>query len=330
MRLALVGATGLVGETMLKVLGEMNIHIDELIPVATEKNVGKSFYFNNKEYKIVDIETAIDLKPDVALFSAGKEVSIAYAPKFVKNGTYVIDNSSAWRMDAGIPLVVPEINPETIKNQPQIVANPNCSTIQLVLVLDVLKKHYGLDRVVVSTYQSVTGSGVKGINQLFGERENKTLDSRAYPYPIDLNVIPQIDDFESNGYTKEEIKIINESRKILNLPDLKITSTAVRIPTLGGHSESVNITLSNKPDLYNIKDLLSQAKGIQLKDNPKELQYPMPIDAKDNNLVWVGRIREDFSKENSINLWIVSDNLRKGAATNAVQILQYLVDKKFI
>lgn len=329
MRLALVGATGLVGETMLKVLGEMNIQVDELIPVATQKNVGKSFYFN-KEYKIVNIETAIDLKPDFALFSAGKEVSIAYAPKFVLNGTYVIDNSSAWRMDASTPLVVPEINPEAIENQPQIIANPNCSTIQLVLVLDVLKKHYGLDRVVVSTYQSVTGSGVKGINQLFGERENKTLDNKAYPYPIDLNVIPQIDDFEPNGYTKEELKIINESRKILNLPDLKITSTAVRIPTLGGHSESVNITLSNKPDLDNIKDLLSQAQGIQLKDNPKELQYPMPIDAKDNNLVWVGRIREDFSKENSINLWIVSDNLRKGAATNAVQILKYLIEKKFI
>jgi aspartate-semialdehyde dehydrogenase len=319
MKVAVVGITGLVGRKMLQVLDEMNFPLSELIPVATEKNIGKRIEFKNTDYIIVDIEKAIAKKPHIALFSAGAAVSKKYAPKFAENGTFVIDNSSAWRMDENIKLIVPEINGDIITGEDKIIANPNCSTIQMVMVLNPLHKKYGIERVIVSTYQSVTGSGMKGLRQLENER-NGIYNYKFYPYEIDLNVLPHCDVFLENGYTKEEMKLINETRKILNDYDLKITATAVRVPVVGGHSESVYVELKSDFEMEYIRDLLSLTNGVILLDNPSQNLYPMPILSRERNEVFVGRVRRDLANPKALNLWITADNLRKGAATNAVQI----------
>ena len=329
MRIAVVGATGLVGTKLLEVLAERNFPITELLPTASERSVGKIIQFQGKEYPIISLQQAVDAKPHIAIFSAGGSVSTEWAPKFAANNTFVIDNSSAWRMDLSVPLVVPEVNPEAIQPHHRIIANPNCSTIQMVVVLKPLHNAYQLQRVVVSTYQSVTGTGQKGVTQLLNERANVNGDT-VYPHPIDFNALPHIDVFMDNGYTKEEQKIIDETKKILGLPDLKITTTTVRVPVFGGHSESVNIQFKNQVSLADVYSSLAKFDGIKVLDNPNEALYPMPITAHDNDYVWVGRIRKDDSAENAINLWIVSDNLRKGAATNAVQIAEYIVFSKFI
>jgi aspartate-semialdehyde dehydrogenase len=323
MKLALVGATGLVGREMIQVLQEFNIKPDVFIPAASEKSVGKTITFNQKEYSICSVADALAQKPDFALFSAGGTLSTEWAPKFVEAGCTVIDNSSAWRMDPNIALVVPEINLSAIKKQPCIIANPNCSTIQLVLALAPLHQRAQIDRLVVSTYQSVTGTGAKAIAQLNAE-ENNELADKAYHYPIYRNVIPHCDVFLDNGYTKEEMKVVNETRKILGDDSLKITCTAVRVPVVGGHSESVNVSFKNPISITEIRQLLSEMPGIQLVDDPSKNQYPMPMNSHGKNEVLVGRIRHDESQENTFNLWIVADNLRKGAATNAVQILKAL------
>lgn len=329
MRVAVVGATGLVGTKMMEILQERNFPVTELIPVASEKSVGKTVTFNNKQFKVIGLQDAVNQKPDIALFSAGGTTSLEWAPKFAENGTYVIDNSSAWRMDPAIPLVVPEVNSEAISHENHIIANPNCSTIQMVVALEPLHKKYGLKRVVVSTYQSVTGTGQKAVEQLMNERDgNQQLT--VYPYPIDLNVIPQIDVFLENGYTKEEMKMMLETKKIMGIPDLKITATTVRIPTMGGHSESVNASFHNDFDILEVKNILQHAEGITLQDNPNELVYPMPLTAHNKDDVFVGRIRRDESEANTLNMWVVSDNLRKGAATNAVQIAELLVRNNFV
>ena len=325
MKLAIVGATGLVGGTILKVLEELNFKYDELILVASKKSAGKIIKYQNKDYKITDIESAIIQKPDIAIFSAGKQTSLEYAPKFAEAGTYVIDNSSAWRMDSSKKLIVPEVNISALNKNDKIIANPNCSTIQLVVVLYPLHLRYGIKRVVVSTYQSVTGSGIKGVNQLFNERENTKSENPAYPHQIDLNCIPHGGAFLENDYTEEEMKLVNESAKIMGIPDLKLTSTVVRIPVLGGHSESVNIEFEKKPNINEIHNILKNAKGIILQDNPQNNEYPMPLKSQGRNETFVGRIRLDNSNENAINLWITADNLRKGAATNAVQIAECLI-----
>jgi aspartate-semialdehyde dehydrogenase len=323
MKIAVVGATGLVGPKMLQVLEERNFPVTELIPVASEKSAGKQITFKGKQYKVVSVEDAIKQKPDVAIFSAGGSTSLAQAPLFAAAGTTVIDNSSAWRMDPTKKLVVPEVNAHVLTAEDKIIANPNCSTIQMVVALKPLHDKYKIKRVVVSTYQSVTGTGVKAVDQLFSER-NGIDGPKVYPYTIDLNVIPQIDVFTENGYTKEEMKMVNETVKIMGDASIKVTATTVRIPVMGGHSESVNIEFVNDFDLTELRELLAKSPGIVVVDDPADLKYPMPLDAHDKDEVFVGRIRRDESQANTLNCWIVSDNLRKGAATNAVQIAEYL------
>lgn len=329
MKVAVVGATGLVGTKMLQVLTERNFPITELIPVASEKSVGKKITFKDKEYTIVSMQSAIDAKPNVAIFSAGGSTSLEWAPKFAEAGITVIDNSSAWRMDSDKKLVVPEVNAEVLTPKDKIIANPNCSTIQLVVVLKPLHEKYKIKRVVVSTYQSVTGTGVKAVNQLMNERKGIE-GEMAYKYQIDLNAIPHIDVFLDNGYTKEEMKMTNETKKIMGDDSISLTATCVRIPTIGGHSESVNIEFENDFDVEEVKSLLSKTPGLVLHDDVAHFVYPMPINAHDKDDTFVGRIRRDETQPKTMNCWVVSDNLRKGAATNAVQIAEYLMEKKFI
>lgn len=329
MKVAVVGATGLVGSKMLQVLEERNFPVTELIPVASAKSVGKELQFKGGSYKVVDADTAISMKPQVALFSAGGNTSLEWAPKFAAAGITVIDNSSAWRMDPGKKLVVPEINADALTPQDKIIANPNCSTIQMVLVLNPLHQKYHARRVVVSTYQSVTGTGVKAVTQLMNERKGAS-GEMAYPYPIDLNVLPHIDVFQDNGYTKEEMKMVNETKKILRDDSIRVTATTVRIPVIGGHSEAVNVEFEKDYDLQEVRELLSHAAGVVLVDDVKNLKYPMPLEAHERDEVFVGRLRRDESQEKTLNMWVVADNLRKGAATNAVQIAEYLLRQGWI
>jgi len=329
MRIAIVGATGMVGQVMLKVLEERNFPVTDLILVASERSIGKSVQYKNKSYKIIKITDAISLAPDVALFSAGGNTSLEWAPKFVQAGTTVIDNSSAWRMDTTKKLIVPEINASLLTIHDKIIANPNCSTIQMVLALAPLHAHYGIKRLVVSTYQSITGTGVKAVKQLKNEMAG-IKGEMAYPYPIHQNAIPHCDIFEENGYTKEEMKLVKETQKILGDTSIAVTATAVRIPTSGGQSEAINIEFTHDFNLQKIRELLNNANGITLRDNPTKNIYPMPIYANGKDDVFVGRIRRDESQSNSLNMWIVSDNLRKGAATNAIQIAEYLSAKSLI
>lgn len=330
MKIAVVGATGLVGTEMFKVLEKVNLPITELIPVASARSVGKEIIFKDKIYKIVDLGTAITLKPNIAIFSAGGSVSKEWAPKFADIGCTVVDNSSAWRMEADIPLVVPEINAKMLTRADKIIANPNCSTIQLVLSIAPLHQAYGIKRMIVSTYQSFTGTGVLAVEQYEAEKAGQQLkdDKMAYHFPIFANCIPHCDIFLDNDYTKEEMKIVNETRKILNDQNLAITSTAVRVPVSGGHSESVNLEFEKQFDIDELRKLLSDMDGIIVQDNPANNEYPMPLMAKDKDEVFVGRIRRDHSIESGLNMWIVADNLRKGAATNAVQIASYLIENK--
>jgi aspartate-semialdehyde dehydrogenase len=326
MKVAVVGATGLVGSKMLQVLAERNFPVTELVPVASERSVGKQVEFKGKKYTIVSMTDAIAAKPAVAIFSAGGSTSLEWAPKFAAAGITVIDNSSAWRMDPTKKLVVPEINADALTKDDKIIANPNCSTIQMVVALNPLHHKYGIKRIVVSTYQSVTGTGVKAVTQLMNER-NGVQGEMAYKYPIDLNVIPQIDVFLDNGYTKEEMKMVLETKKIMRDDNIRVTATTVRIPVMGGHSESVNVEFANDFDLGEVKTLMSTAPGVILTDDPANQQYPMPKDAHERDEVFVGRLRRDETQPNTLNMWIVSDNLRKGAATNAVQIAEYLSGK---
>ncbi len=330
MKIAVVGATGLVGTVMLKVLEERNFPLTELIPVASEKSVGKEISFKGKKFAVVNMDTAIAMRPDIALFSAGGGTSLENAPRFAEAGTTVIDNSSAWRMDPSKKLIVPEVNAHELSIDDKIIANPNCSTIQMVVALKPLHDKYRIKRVVVSTYQSVTGTGVKAVDQMMNERKGIMDGPMAYAYPIDLNVIPQIDVFTENGYTKEEMKMILETRKIMGDDNIRVTATTVRIPVMGGHSESVNIEFENDFDVAEVKALLERTEGIVVVDDPANLKYPMPMDAHEKDEVFVGRIRRDESLPNTLNMWIVADNLRKGAATNAVQIAEYLVRKELI
>lgn len=329
MKVAVVGATGMVGEVMLKVLAERNFPVTELIPVASERSVGKEITFKGKQYKVVSLEDAVSMKPQIALFSAGGDTSIEWAPKFAEAGTTVIDNSSAWRMDPSKKLVVPEINAGQLTKDDKIIANPNCSTIQMVLALAPLHQKYNIKRVVVSTYQSVTGTGVKAVKQL--ENEYAGIEGEmAYKYPIHRNAIPQIDVFEENGYTKEEMKMVRETKKILSDDSINVTATTVRIPTVGGHSESVNIEFTNDFEIPEVRQILHETPGIKVQDNIALFDYPMPLYAEGKDEVFVGRIRRDESQPNTLNMWIVADNLRKGAATNAVQIAEYMVENKLI
>ncbi|MFN5149031.1 MAG: aspartate-semialdehyde dehydrogenase [Flavobacteriia bacterium] len=325
MRVAVVGATGMVGNVMLQVLREQHFPITELIPVASEKSIGNEIDFGGLKFKVVGMHTAVEMKPDVAIFSAGGETSLEWAPKFAAVGTVVIDNSSAWRMDPTKKLVIPEINGHLLTPDDKIIANPNCSTIQLLLALSPLHKAYSIRRVVVSTYQSITGTGVKAVQQMENERNGIT-GEMAYKYPIDKNCIPQCDSFLDNGYTKEEMKLTNETKKILD-PTIQVTATAVRVPVVGGHSEAVNVEFSRDFDLNEVRRLLHEQPGITLKDDPTTFSYPMPKYAEGKDDVFVGRIRRDESQPNTLNMWIVADNLRKGAATNAVQIAKLLLEK---
>ncbi len=329
MKIAVVGATGMVGNIMLKVLAERNFEVTELIPVASEKSIGKTIFYNGKEYPIVGMENAIAKKPDIAVFSAGGNTSLVWAPKFAAVGTTVIDNSSAWRMDATKKLIVPEINASELTKEDKIIANPNCSTIQLVMALAPLHKKYTIKRLVVSTYQSITGTGVKAVEQLKNEYDG-VVGEMAYPHQIHKNALPHCDDFEPNGYTKEEMKLVREPQKILNDRTIAITATAVRIPVVGGHSESVNIEFENHFTIADVKEILSTTNGVTLQDDVDNDIYPMPLYSEGKDDVFVGRIRRDESQENTLNMWIVSDNLRKGAATNAVQIAEYLVAHKLV
>ena len=326
MKLAVVGATGLVGTKMLQVLAERDFPVTELFPVASEKSVGKEVEFKGKKYKVVSAADAIAAKPAVALFSAGGSTSLEWAPKFAAAGITVIDNSSAWRMDPGKKLIVPELNADVLTREDKIIANPNCSTIQMVVALNPLHKQYRVRRIVVSTYQSVTGTGVKAVTQLNNERKG-IHGEMAYKYPIDLNAIPQIDVFLENGYTKEEMKMVNETRKIMRDDTIRVTATTVRIPVMGGHSEAINVEFENDFDLAEVRSLLRQAPGVVVVDDPAAQQYPMPRDSHEKDDVFVGRLRRDESQPNTLNLWVVSDNLRKGAATNAIQIAEYLLEK---
>ena len=330
MKVAVVGATGLVGTKMLQVLAERNFPVTELVPVASERSVGKEVEFKGKKYKIVSMADGIAAKPAVALFSAGGGTSTEWAPQFAAAGITVVDNSYAWRMDPSKPLIVPEINADILTTNDKIIANPNCSTIQMVVALQPLHKVYKIKRVVVSTYQSVTGTGVKAVDQLMGERNNASEYPMAYKYPIDLNVIPQIDVFTDNGYTKEEMKMVNETKKIMRDDNIKVTATTVRIPVMGGHSESVNIEFENEFELAEVRNLLESAPGVVVVDDLANQQYPMPMDAHEKDEVFVGRIRRDETQPKTLNMWIVSDNLRKGAATNAVQVAEYLVANNLI
>ena len=329
MKVAVVGVTGLVGTKMLEVLAQRNFPVTELIPVASERSVGKEISFKGKMYKVVGMQAAIDVRPSIAIFSAGGSTSLEWAPKFEAAGITVIDNSSAWRMDPAKKLIVPEVNASVLTVSDKIIANPNCSTIQMVLVLKPLHDKYRIKRVVVSTYQSVTGTGVKAVDQLMNERKG-IKGEMAYKYPIDMNAIPQVDVFIENGYTKEEMKMVNETRKILGDDSILLTATCVRIPTIGGHSEAVNIEFENDFNLEDIKTLLAVSPGLVVQDDMAAFLYPMPLTAHDKDETFVGRIRRDESRANTLNCWIVSDNLRKGAATNAVQIAEYLLQNKLV
>lgn len=329
MKVAVVGATGMVGTVMLKVLAERKFPVTELIPVASKTSVGKTISWQDKDYRVHSLEEALLKKPDLALFSAGSACSLAWAPKFAAVGTSVVDNSSAWRMKVGHKLIVPEINANELTAADKIIANPNCSTIQMVLALNPLHKRYGLERIIVSTYQSITGTGVKAMQQLQNE-EQGLQGAMAYPYPIYRNCLPHCDDFTSTGYTKEEMKLVHETRKIIGDKNIGITATAVRVPVMGGHSESINVTFKNDFDMRTVRTTLHEADGLVLQDNTEMNTYPMPIYAAGKDAVFVGRLRRDASFKNTLNIWIVSDNLRKGAATNTVQIAECLLQKGFI
>lgn len=328
MKVAVVGATGMVGNVMLQVLEERNFPITELIPVASEKSIGQTIVFKGKEYKVIGLAQAVSLKPDIALFSAGGSVSTEWAPKFAQVGTIVVDNSSAWRMDPTKKLVIPEINADVLTKEDKIIANPNCSTIQMLVALSPLRK-YGIKRIIVSTYQSITGTGVKAVKQLENEYRNEK-GEMAYHYPIHRNAIPHCDVFEPNGYTKEEMKLVRETKKIFGDDTIRVTATAVRIPVVGGHSESVNVEFEQDFDLTEVRKILSKAPGITLQDNTDTNTYPMPIYAQGKDDVFVGRVRRDESAPNSLNMWVVADNLRKGAATNTIQIAETLIKKGFL
>lgn len=329
MKLAVVGATGLVGREILKVIEQRNLRFDELFLVASPASVGKKICFKNREYTVMDAQEAVSSKPHIALFSAGAKVSLEWAPKFEAAGAVVIDNSSAWRMSPGHKLIVPEINGHELRIDHRIIANPNCSTIQMVLALSALHRQYKIKRIVVSTYQAVTGTGKKAVDQLMNERDNVT-GPMAYPYRIDMNVLPQVDVFLDSGYTKEEMKMVNETKKILGDPGIRVTATTVRVPVLGGHSESVNVEFYSTFDLKDVRELISNTPGVVLMDDPSRQIYPMPVLSQGKDEVFVGRIRIDDTQPNTVNLWIVSDNLRKGAATNAVQIAEYMLEHNLI
>jgi len=325
MILAIIGVTGLVGKVMLEVLEEKNLPISELIPVASERSIGKKINFRSKKYTVVGVDIALKKKPDYALFSAGSDISLNWAPKFTEIGSTVIDNSSAWRMDNSKKLVIPEINGHVLSDKDKIIANPNCSTIQMLMVIAPIHWEYKIKRIIISTYQSVTGTGQKAINQLENESKGKS-GEMIYPHQIYQNALPQCDSFEKDGYTKEELKLVKETRKILNTNEMGISATAVRVPIIGGHSESINLELENPFEIDDIKKILNITPGVLVQDEPKTNSYPMPITVNGKNDVFVGRIRRDFSNNNSLNLWVVADNLRKGAATNTVQILEYLLN----
>lgn len=329
MKIAVVGATGLVGQKILEVLEERNFHIEELLPVASERSVGKKVKFKGEEFTVISMDDAIAAKPDIALFSAGGSTSLEMAPKFAEAGTIVIDNSSAWRMDVTKKLVVPEVNGNVLRIDDRIIANPNCSTIQMVVALKPLHETYKIKRIVVSTYQSVTGSGKGAVDQLLGEREGKDIQ-KVYPHTIDMNALPHIDVFQENGYTKEEMKMVKETKKILGDDSIQVTATCVRIPTMGGHSESVNVEFENEFVLEEVTKLLSDTDGVTVVDDVANNQYPMPKDAEGKDDVFVGRIRRDETQPKTLNLWVVSDNLRKGAATNAVQIAEYMKEHSLV
>ena len=329
MKVAVVGATGMVGSVMLKVLEERNFPLTELIPVASERSVGKKLTYNGKDFEVVSLETAVSMKPEVAIFSAGGDTSLEWAPKFASAGTTVIDNSSAWRMNPKNKLIIPEINANLLSEEDKIIANPNCSTIQLLMALKPLHDAYNIKRVVVSTYQSITGTGVKAVQQLENEYAGKK-EEMAYPYPIHKNALPHCDVFQENGYTKEEMKLTNETKKILGDDSVNVTATAIRIPVVGGHSESVNIEFHKEFEEADVRKILSDFPGITVQDNPELNTYPMPIYAEGKDDFFVGRIRRDHSQPNTLNMWIVADNLRKGAATNAVQIAEYLLEQKLL
>ncbi len=329
MRVAVVGATGMVGNVMLQILAERNFPVTELIPVASERSVGNQIEFKGTNYTVVGLETAVEMKPDIALFSAGRSTSLEWAPKFAENGTTVIDNSSAWRMDPSKKLIVPEINASELTEDDKIIANPNCSTIQMVLALAPLHKKYGVNRLVISTYQSITGTGVKAVRQL--ENEANGVDGElAYPYQIHKNALPHCDVFEEAGYTKEELKLVRETHKILSDPSIAITATCVRIPVVGGHSEAVNVEFDNHFTVEEVREILSKTDGVTVQDNIENNEYPMPFYSEGKDDVFVGRIRRDLSRENALNMFIVSDNLRKGAATNTIQIAEYLVANNLV
>jgi aspartate-semialdehyde dehydrogenase len=325
MILAIIGVTGLVGKVMLEVLEEKNLPISELIPVASERSIGKKINFRSKKYTVVGVDIALKKKPDYALFSAGSDISLNWAPKFTEIGSTVIDNSSAWRMDNSKKLVIPEINGHVLNDKDKIIANPNCSTIQMLMVIAPIHWEYKIKRIIISTYQSVTGTGQKAINQLENESKGKS-GEMIYPHQIYQNALPQCDSFEKDGYTKEELKLVKETRKILNTNEIGISATAVRVPIIGGHSESINLELENPFEIDDIKKILNNTPGVLVQDDPESNSYPMPITVNGKNDVFVGRIRKDFSNDNSLNLWIVADNLRKGAATNTVQILEHLLN----
>ena len=325
MILAIIGVTGLVGKVMLEVLEEKNLPISELIPVASERSIGKKINFRSKKYTVVGVDIALKKKPDYALFSAGSDISLNWAPKFTEIGSTVIDNSSAWRMDNSKKLVIPEINGNVLSDKDKIIANPNCSTIQMLMVIAPIHWEYKIKRIIISTYQSVTGTGQKAINQLENESKGKS-GEMIYPHQIYQNALPQCDSFEKDGYTKEELKLVKETKKILNTNEIGISATAVRVPIIGGHSESINLELENPFEIDDIKKILNNTPGVLVQDDPESNSYPMPITVNGKNDVFVGRIRRDFSNNNSLNLWVVADNLRKGAATNTVQILEYLLN----
>jgi len=324
MKVAVVGASGLVGQKMLQIMSERNFPVDELLPVASARSIGKTIEYQGNDYKIISMEEAIKAKPDLALFSAGGSVSLEYAPKFAEVGTVVIDNSSAWRMDAAKKLIVPEVNGDVLRIDDRIIANPNCSTIQMVVALKPLHDAFQIKRIVVSTYQSVTGSGKGAVDQLEGERAGKDIQ-KVYPHKIDMNALPHIDVFQENGYTKEEMKMVNETKKIMGDDSIQVTATCVRIPTMGGHSEAINIEFENEYSLEQVHSLLSKAPGVTLVDDPAKDEYPMPLHSHDKDDVFVGRIRRDETQPKTLNLWVVSDNLRKGAATNTIQIAEYML-----
>lgn len=329
MKVAVVGASGLVGQKMLQIMSERNFPAEELLPVASERSVGKKVSYNGKDYTILSMEDAIAAKPDIALFSAGGSVSLEYAPKFAEAGTVVIDNSSAWRMDVSKKLIVPEVNGHVLRIDDRIIANPNCSTIQMVVALKPLHDAFQIKRIVVSTYQSVTGSGKGAVDQLEGERAGKDI-KKVYPHKIDMNALPHIDVFQENGYTKEEMKMVNETMKIMGDDSIKVTPTCVRIPTIGGHSEAINVEFENEYTLEQVYSILSKAPGVTVVDDLAKNEYPMPLNAHDKDDVFVGRIRRDETQPKTLNLWVVSDNLRKGAATNTIQIAEYMLEHSLV